>query len=188
MILVRYPRESDTPLYLPPSFLQVTLTTPYRSTIAITSLARFMAERGNFVLPEGDFGSDVEGTKPIFFDVGNDERKMKKALSHCRKHLGDNATLLHSKSLPSSIEKMVEELGKEAGGPWDCYKSSRYYGWEAARVVVVTHGASIMELISRARTHLAVIIFEGYNYAVTKRFFLRAAKLGLVEMVKSTEE
>merc|ERR1719331_1511399 len=95
MILVLNPapfdgslRESKSPLTLPPSFLHVTLTTPYRSTIAITRLARFIAKCKGLVVPEGDFGSDVEGTKPIFFDVGKNQRKMEEALEHCRKHLG----------------------------------------------------------------------------------------------------
>ena len=35
MILVLNPKMSKSPLTLPPSFLHVTLTTPYRSTIAI---------------------------------------------------------------------------------------------------------------------------------------------------------
>merc|ERR1719209_1955982 len=95
MILVLNPDASKSTLTLPPSFLHVTLTTPYRSTIAITSLARFIAKCKGLVVPEGDFGSDVEGIKPIFFDVGNDERKMEEALKHCRMHLGDNATIIY---------------------------------------------------------------------------------------------
>merc|ERR1719295_1578048 len=132
MVLVLNPGlfESRSPLTLPPSFLHGTLTTPYRSTIAITSLARFFAKCNNMVVPEGDFGSDVEGTKPTFFDVGNDERKLEEALKHCRKHLGDNATILYDPGLPDSIEKMVEKQGKEAGGPWDCYYAVDFYGWE----------------------------------------------------------
>ena len=82
MILVLNPIVSDgkSPLTLPPSFLHVTLTTPYRSTIAITSLAHFIAKCKGLVVPEGDFGSDVEGTKPIVFAVGKDKRKMEEAL------------------------------------------------------------------------------------------------------------
>merc|ERR550532_3859217 len=86
---------------LPPSFLHVTLTTPYRSTISITSLARFIAKCMGLVVPEGDFGSDVEGTKPIFFDVGWNPREMEKALAYCRKHLGDNATILYNHGILS---------------------------------------------------------------------------------------
>merc|ERR1711994_874395 len=108
MILILNPKESseENPLTLPPSFLHVTLTTPYRSTIAITSLARFIAKCKGLVVPEGDFGSDVEGTKPIFFDVGKDEKKMEEALEHCHKHLGDDATILYDVP-PHSMKKIV---------------------------------------------------------------------------------
>ena len=189
MILVVNPRAftKNVPLTLPPSFLQVTLTTPYRSTIAITSLARFIAKCKGLDVPEGDFGSDVEGIKPILFDVGNDERKMEEALEHCHKHLGDNATVLYSYGLPASIMKMVKDQGKEAGGPWKCYHARNYYGWEAKRVVSVTNGYNIMEVITRARTHLSVILVEDRNrmyYAKTKEFFKQAAELGLTDMVQ----
>ena len=90
MILVLNPDARGNYFTLPPSFLHDTLTTPYRSTIAITSLARFIAKCYGLVLPEGEFGSDVEGTKPIFFEVGKDERKLKEALAYSFKHLGDN--------------------------------------------------------------------------------------------------
>merc|ERR1719278_363055 len=102
MILVLNPKAvpRNDPLTLPPSFIRVTLRTPYRSTIAITRLARFIAKCKGKVVPEGDFGSDVEGTKPIFFDVGKDERKMEEALKHCRKRLEDNATILYDNGLP----------------------------------------------------------------------------------------
>merc|ERR1712001_515286 len=109
MILVLNPISYGSPLTLPPSFLHVTLTTPYRSTIAITSLARFIAKCKGLVVPEGDFGSDVEGTKPIFFDVGLDERMMEEALEHCHKHLGDKVTILYNYQIPDSIEKMTKE-------------------------------------------------------------------------------
>merc|ERR1712218_468596 len=101
MILVVNPDAYErSPLTLPPSFLHITLTTPFRSTIAITRLARFIAKCKGLVVPEGDFGSDVEGSKPIYFDVGKDERKMEEALKHCRKRLGDNATILYDANLP----------------------------------------------------------------------------------------
>ena len=45
IILILNPRESKgSPLSLPDFFLHVTLTTPYRSTIAITRLARFITK------------------------------------------------------------------------------------------------------------------------------------------------
>ena len=175
-------------LTLPPSFLQVTLTTPYRSTIAITSLARFIAKCKGLVVPEGDFGSDVEGTKPIFFDVGRDEKKLMEALALSHKHLGDDATILFDYGLPHSIENMVKEQGKEAGGPWECYRAWDYYGWEAERVVAVTDGIHIMEVMTRARTHLSVILVEEDSndglYVNTKEYFQKAEGLGLVQKVQ----
>ena len=99
MILILNPKQSKgDPLSLPPSFLHVTLTTPYRSTIAITILSHFIAGQKGQSIPEGDFGSDVVRTKPIYFDltegkVSVDSEKdkhfekvcsnMKKALDHC---------------------------------------------------------------------------------------------------------
>ena len=211
MILVLNPKKksNEKPLTLPPSFLHVTLSTPYRSTIAITSLARFIAKCNGLVVPEGDFGSDVEGTKPIIFDVDSDDRKMeealeechkrntilyevfederemKEALGHCRKHLGDNATILYGGYLSPSIEKMVKKLRKEEGGPWDYSDANKFCGWEAERVVLVTEGTGeILEMITRARTHLSVILVESCNLLHFKKFFQGAVDLGLVDKVQ----
>ena len=184
LILVLNPTtSSQSPLTLPPSFLRVNLTTPYRSTIAITSFARFIAKYYQIV-PEGDFGSDVEGVKPTLFDVGKDARKMKEALAHCRKHLGDKATILYDMNIPSSIERMVKEQGKPEGGPWDCHYAGDYFGWEADRLVAVTNGHLGMELITRARTHLSLILVEWFSYEKIKKYFQKAADLGLVEIVQ----
>ena len=124
---------------------------------------------------------------------------LEKALTHCRKHLGGNATILYDLHIPalysnvpncgvpSSIESMVKEQGKEAGGPWDCYNVFNYYGWEAERVIVVTTGSFIMEAITRARTHLIVILVDGtYGnlHAKVKGYFQRAEDQGLVEIVQ----
>ena len=107
------------------------------------------------------------------------------ALARSHKHLGDNATILFDYGLPHSIENIVKEQGKEAGGPWECYRAWDYYGWEAERVVAVTDGDHIMELITRARTHLSVILVEENNndYANTKEYFQQAVGLGLVQKV-----
>ena len=73
-------------------------------------------------------------------------------------------------SLPDSIEIMVKNQGKEEGGPWDCYHAYNFYGWEAERVVAVTTGHPIMKKITRARTHLAVILVDTRNdYKKTRR-------------------
>ena len=97
--------SSDLPTTLPESFLHINLATPYRSTIAITTLARFLANGVlGTVVPEGEFGSDVEGKKPIVFDVGKDEVKLREALQRSRDLFGDDATLLYDVSLPDSME------------------------------------------------------------------------------------
>ena len=83
------------------------------------------------------------------------------------------------------MEKMVKDQGKEAGGPWDCYYGRNFYGWEAERVVVVTSGFYIMEPITRARTHLAVILVDDHrrDYTKTKNLFLQATNEGLVDIL-----
>ena len=62
-------------------------------------------------VPVGDFGTDVQGSKPILFDVGKDERKMEEALKECLKLMGDkDVTVLYDMyGLPASVEKMVKE-------------------------------------------------------------------------------
>ena len=177
------------PLTLPPSFFHVTLTTLYRSTITITSLARFMAKCEGKVVPDGEFGSDVEGSKPLIIDVGMVEGKMKESLALCSNRLGDDVTILYDLFLPSTIQKIVMEYGKKEGGPWNCHVSDTFQGWEAERVVVVKGGADLLELITRAKTHLAVVLVEvprhslWVDYQRTKKYFLQAADLGLCEMV-----
>ena len=181
LILVINPITSLTHLTLSPSFLQVTLTVPYRSTIAITRLARFMAKCNNLVVPEGDFGSDVEGIRPIIFDVGNNERKMQEALEHCHKQLGDNATILYDHPNREPIEKWM----KAAGADWDGSNTSSFYGWEDDTVVVVTDGSHMMELLTRARTKIVIILVEGQGeceYAEQKGFFLQAVEEGLATL------
>ena len=186
MILVLNPKESESEsqLRFNPSFLHMTMTTPYRSTIAITSLARFVAKSTGVHVPEGDFGSDVEGIKPLFFDIGRDPTKMMEALKRCREKLGDNVTLLYGDDLPYSIETWIKNLGKEIGGHWSCFQASAYFGWESDKIVVVTgsRGSNVLEMITRAKTGLAVIYAGGWTTNFdTKRLFEEASSLGLIE-------
>ena len=188
MILILNPKESKRKLILPPSFLHVTLSTPYRSTVAITSLARFIAKCKGLIVPEGDVGSDVQGTKPMFFDVGRDERKIERALEYCRKHLGNDVTILREtlRFLPDDV--YLGNIGRNT--------ANAFYGWEADRVVAVTMGRSIMEPITRARTHLAVILFEDPSntvstvvkedslYIKTKTILQKAVHQGLVDHIE----
>ena len=112
---------------------------------------------------------------------------MEEALQHCRNNMGDNATTLddyNEYSFQDSIKKIA------AGAHWDCYSAFEFYGWEAERVVAVTSGSNMMELITRAKTHLAVIIVDGHGrlYEKTKEYFQKAAERGLIEMVRLSAE
>ena len=119
---------------------------------------------------------------------------MKGALEHCRKHLGDNITILYDPlpdamkiTVKKSIKKLVIEQGKDKRGPWERHLASQFYGWEAEKVVAVINGESnYVEQITRARTHLAVILLgERYNrdYLNIRRHFRQAANEGLVDIV-----
>ena len=50
--------------------------------------------------------------------------------------------------------------------------------------MAVTSGRSVLELITRARTHLAVILVEGMFADKTKKHFHQAGELGLVDIVE----
>ena len=178
---------------LPESFLYINLTTPYRSTIAITTLARFLAKCKGVVVPEGEFGSDVEGKKPIVFDVGKDEVKLREALQRSRDLFGDDATLLYESFLPSSMREICESNGKEKGGAWECYPAWKFFGWESNKVVAVVAGgsATTLEMATRAKTQLIVILVEPERevwkkfYANYQKHFQAAADKGLVELCDS---
>ena len=80
------------------------------------------------------------------------------------------------------MKKIVKDQGKEEGGSWDCYNAHKFYGWEANSVVAATTGAgNILEMLTRAKTRLIVILAEpeekdevedwkGY-YAVYQKYF-----------------
>ena len=193
LILVANPRITSLPS-LPESFLGVNLITPYRSTIAITSLAQFIAECNGNGVSKGEIGSDVEGTKPIVFDVGSDEVKLREALKRFQDLFGKQATLLIDSFLPTSIEEICKGHGKQMGTAWECYNATEFFGWEAAKVVTVTAGEGFsMEMFTRAKTHLAVILVHGRDkntkrwYAKYQDYFQRAADQGLVELWFSTQ-
>ena len=59
---------------------------------------------------------------------------------------------------------------------------------EADRVVAVIDGSSLMEMITRAKTLLAVIIVgDGPLYDDTKEYFQKATEQGLIEEVQLQE-
>ena len=162
------------------SVLQINLTTPYRSTIAITSLAHFLAKRYNRDASEGEFGSDVEGKKPTVFDFGADEVELKKSLQS-RERMGDEATLLYDMDLPFSMKEICESHGKEKGGPWECYNAGNFFGWEAERVVAVTTGLDILEQATRAKIELILKIAKPHYPRVWKNLEA-AAEGGLIDV------
>ena len=83
------------------------------------------------------------------------------ALQRSREQFGDNATLLFDDYfLPSSVREICASHGKEKGGPWECYHAVNFFGWEAERVVVVTTGLNILEIATRAKRELILIIAE----------------------------
>ena len=95
-----------------PSILHITLRTPYRSTIAITSLTRFIARCQNLPVPDSEFGSDVEGVKPIFFDVGMNYHKIDEVMLYCRKVFGNNATVIYDKSFIYNVDNSIWQQSK----------------------------------------------------------------------------
>ena len=101
-------------------------------------------------------------------------------MEQCRKHLGDNVTILHD-AVPGSLRKLVKDQGKEAGGPWECYYAGNFYGWEAEKVLAVTSGGHVLEMITRARTHLAVILVN--CLAEIREHFVQAESKGLIDIV-----
>ena len=99
-----------------------------------------------------------------------------------------NAILLYTHGhVPTS----VIEICKSQKGPWDCYAAADFFGWEAERVVAVIGGndvKAIIETLSRAKTHLAIILVQGNGseenehwYRRYHNFFQQAANVGLVE-------
>ena len=267
LVLVVNPFSFSKVSTLPESFLRINLTTPYRSTIAITALARFIAKcedrldvpdkdcecddtalnedaedaiqsymgiqayramgmrddgtlnfgPDEFVVSgyededysedkddpeeevdpedsEAEIGSDVQGTKPMVFDVGEDEVKLREALQISHDLLlGASATLLYARGLPTSIEEVCRSHGKNEGGMWECYSVADFYGWEADRVVAVLGGndvRGILELLSRAKTHMTLILVKGKGsedekwyeewYTRYQNFFEQAAERDLL--------
>ena len=80
-----------------------------------------------------------------------------------------------------------ESHGKEEDGPWECYIGDNFFGWEAERVVVVTIGVDILEMTTRAKTELILIIAKEGS---VKEYIKAAAEEGLValEVIESENE
>ena len=76
------------------------------------------------------------------------------------------------------MKEICESHGKEKGGPWECFNVVNFFGWEAERVVAVTAGFHLLEMATRAKTELFLIIaIEGSG----KENIKAAAEEGLVD-------
>ena len=107
---------------------------------------------------------------------------MEVALEHCHKNLGDDATILFEYSLPTAtFEAIVKEQGKMLGGPWDCYEAGKYFGREADPPCGGSDGTALLEMVTRAKTHLAIILVEGSDYQDTRKLCKEAYRRGLIE-------
>ena len=73
---------------------------------------------------------------------------------YCKEYLGDDVTILHGNRISPYIMKFIWEQSKEGGGPLDCYHAVNFFGWEAEKVIVVTDGEYLMEMITRAKMQL----------------------------------
>ena len=126
---------------LPDSFLPVTLTTPFRITIAITRLTRFIVRCKNIVVKEKDSGSDVEGQKPIVivlesFNEAINNNKLVEALAEGRRLIGRSGTLLYRDYLVNinkTVKSMIDNAGIES-----IHSAFQFHGWEADRVLAIT--------------------------------------------------
>ena len=166
VILVLNPEAStisQSPLVLHPSFLHVALTVPYRSTIAITSLARFIASSTNLSVPTGGIGSDVLGIKPILICVSEDEKTMKEALMETQKVMSgvrDVIALYDMARLPDAVEQFAtKEAASGNGNLWKIHHAEDFYGWESDNIVALTEGglgeeSKILEMTTRAKINL----------------------------------
>ena len=102
--------------------------------------------------------------------------------------MGHNATtILYYDQIPRFIREIVKTQGKDMGGPWDCYGADKFFGSEADRVVAVIDGFYMMEMITRARIRLAVILATNDVNSNIRKHFQEAASLGLVDIVQLSE-
>ena len=77
-------------------------------------------------------------------------------------------------------------MSKKEGGHWESYNTRDCTGWEADKVVVVTCGdGRLLEMVTRAKTHLILILVKGKAgklYEVWQKNLEKAADSGLVDL------
>ena len=86
------------------------------------------------------------------------------------------------------MRPICRAMSKKEGGHWESYNTRDCTGWEADKVVVVTCGDKrILEMITRAKTHLNLILAKPERenaikyYEVWQNNLAEAADEGLVE-------
>ena len=104
------------------------------------------------------------------FDVGKDEVKLREALQRSRDLFGNDATLLYDYDLPSSMIEICESNGKEKGEAWECNRAVQFYGWESDHVVAVTTGGHTLEMATRAKTRIILILVEAEREGYKKDY------------------
>ena len=113
---------------------------------------------------------------------------MEEVLKRCHEAFGGKATLLYDGFLPASRKEMCKSYVKNTGGSWDCYNAQDFFGWESDKIVAVTTGGGhTREMITRARTHLAIILMQGEGerkkiYTKYQKYFAEASNRGLIEL------
>ena len=148
LILVLNPSSYEHgSITLPRSFLQITLATPYRSTLSITSLTRFIAKRLNLKHHEKELGTDVEGFPLTSFDVGEVDSqgggaRLREAFDICeRKSAGKEVTVLQSPFSKSTQERITILCESRSGeGSWQSSHAVDYYGSESeGSTIIIQH-------------------------------------------------
>ena len=82
-----------------------------------------------------------------------------------------------------SLQEVVDNAGMGS-----IHNEFKFHGWEADRVGAVIRGNAdmILETITRARTHLCVILFGEGNWArLAKKYFEQAAERDLIQLFPS---
>ena len=178
-------------LLLPPSCLQLKLSTTYRSTKSISNLHSRLATVLKLKTPHGTPGTEVMGELPRLVplgDLGEEEEAAAEKIKHGFKLMKgfmgeeDVAVIIDdNRYLSDSIGKLVKKESEAIG--WKNRTVSEMYGAEADRVVYFGRGG--LEAISRARLSLGILLCcqseeskRYYNFAT--KGFRAAIEEGLV--------
>ena len=91
-------------------------------------------------------------------------------------------TILHEHDITTENLKTVKSMvATNQEAQWRCYYAEIFYGSEADKVVAVSTGSSILEMITRARSHLCVVMVDskldhldgtGFKHTSYLSFFL----------------